>query len=227
FDEDKELNAKVLREGNATKELNRMLEEKNVKALDWILEDFSCWTSNKPIRTLEDFQGLKIRVMESPMDIEGVRVLGANPTPISFAEVYSALQLNMVDGQQNPIVIINSNKFYEVQKYLTLSNHTVVVDIVASNPDFWDSLSHEDQEKLNKVFLKVNALIIEQQGVQTAEALEEIKAAGTTEIIELSAEEKEKFIEASAKAEDKFIELAGENGKKILDLFIQDMENFR
>ncbi|SHJ25927.1 extracellular solute-binding protein, family 7 [Dethiosulfatibacter aminovorans DSM 17477] len=226
FSEDTSVNAKVLREGKAAEKLETIMLDKNVKIVDWITEDFSCWTSNKPIRNLADIKDQKIRVMESPMDIEGLKVLGANPTPISFTEVYSALQLNMVDGQQNPIVIINSNKFNEVQKYLMLSNHTVVVDILASNPNFYNGLSEADRKLVDEAVAEVNGYITNMQSEMTGEALQAIEDAGTTEIIEFSGEIRNEFKEASKVAMDKYFELAGESGKEIYNLLIEDVKNF-
>lgn len=101
--------------------------------------------SVKEIRSPEDFEGLKIRTMEVPAHMEIFKALGANPTPIAWAEVYTALQTGVVDGQENPLFNIEYAKFYEVQDYLTLDGHITLLNCWFINQDFYDSLGTELQ----------------------------------------------------------------------------------
>ncbi|WP_432666342.1 DctP family TRAP transporter solute-binding subunit [Wukongibacter baidiensis] len=226
FSGDREVNQRVLHEGEAVKELNKSFEQQKLKPLDWLNEDFNCWTSNKPLRTLEDFEGFKMRVYSSPLTIANYEALGANPTPIPFAEVYSSLQLNMVEGQENPIVLIEKNKFNEVQDYLTISNHGVVTETLTANLKFFNSLAPEDQERIMSVIPEVSEYLFNMQDGITKESLQKIKEEGSTEIIELTSEQRAAFIEASTSVKDTLNKLAGERGKKIYDLLIEDVKRF-
>src|SRR5258706_6915574 len=108
-------------------------------------------TSNKPINKPEDMKGLKIRVPDAPLYTMFPRAVGANPTPIAFAEVYLALQNGTVDAQENPLPTIDAKKFYEVQKYIILTGHITdsLVTIVAG--DTWKKLSEADRKIFSDV----------------------------------------------------------------------------
>ncbi len=216
--------ATVFREGEAVKYVNDKVEEKGMKILDWYAEDFSCYTSNKDISSLDKFKGQNIRCMDNIVDIANVEATGANANTLDYSEVYSGLQLGTVDGQQNPIAIIESNKFYEVQKYLVLSNHECVQDVVITNTDFYNSLSAEDQEKLARVFEKVSGDAAAVKAETTANALQKIKDSSDIAIIELTDEERaawaDKISEGPRKA---FIKQVGESAKKVLELLDKDI----
>ncbi len=100
----------------------------------------------RPIRSVEDLKGLKIRTMENPVHLDAFRTLGALPTPMSWTEVVTALQQGTVDGQENPMSILISTKLWETQRYATLSSHAFTPVAFIMSPTFFDSLSPEDQE---------------------------------------------------------------------------------
>src|SRR6185436_15355493 len=104
-------------------------------------------TSTKPIETVEDLAGLKIRVPPAPLWVSMFKALGASPTSISLAELYSALQTKIVDGQENPLVQIETVKIYEVQKYCSMTGHVWDGNWVAANGKRWTALP-EDARKL-------------------------------------------------------------------------------
>ncbi|OCW58607.1 sialic acid TRAP transporter substrate-binding protein SiaP [Hoeflea olei] len=108
-------------------------------------------TSNVEIKTPEDMKGLKIRVPNAPLYMMFPRAVGANPTPIAFAEVYLALQQGTVDAQENPLPTIQAKKFYEVQKYITLTGHISDALMTIVGGPTWGSLSAEDQTALEGV----------------------------------------------------------------------------
>ncbi len=103
-------------------------------------------TKSKPITTVADLQGMKLRLPVSPTAISLFQHLGASPTPINFGEVYSALQTGVVDGQENPLILIDVAKFYEVQKYVSLTNHNWAGYHVAFNMAAWKKLPPKVQE---------------------------------------------------------------------------------
>ena len=106
--------------------------------------------SKKPVRTPADMAGLKIRVMENPAHMEMIRKLGGIPTAMAFAELYTALAQGVVDGQENPVSLIESMRFYEVQKYMTLDGHLYAPYLFVFNNDFYEGLSDEHKKILQE-----------------------------------------------------------------------------
>jgi tripartite ATP-independent transporter DctP family solute receptor len=103
-------------------------------------------SANKLIRTPADLSGIKIRVMTNPIHIAIWEQLGAQPTAISFAELYTALQQGTVDAQENPLELFISQRFYEVQKFVTLTHHIFTTGMLAANPAWFNGLSPELQK---------------------------------------------------------------------------------
>jgi TRAP-type transport system periplasmic protein len=106
----------------------------------------------KPINAPEDLKGVKIRLPVAPLFIKLFQALGASPTPINLGEVYSALQTGLADGEENPLILIDTNKFYEVQKYCSMTNHIWVGLHVSFNNDAWKRLPPDMQELAHKHF---------------------------------------------------------------------------
>lgn len=102
--------------------------------------------NSKEIKTIEDFKGLKIRTMQNPLHLKVFRALGANPTPMPFSELFSALQQGVVDGQENPLMNIYSQKISEVQKYGTMTGHVYSWVVLVVGKNFYESLSKEEQK---------------------------------------------------------------------------------
>lgn len=150
-------------------------------------------TNNKrPITKLEDFKDLKLRVMQNPSHIATFRKLGANPTAMAFSEVFSALQQGVIDGQENPLKNISSNKLHEVQKYLTLTDHAYEWVVFVVGKKWYDKLTPKQQQVLQEasdIAIKYMCEAVEQDD---AEALEEIKSAGV-QITVLDPAEKERI----------------------------------
>ena len=122
------------------------LKRSGLKVLGWGENGYRHFTNNsRVIKSPADMKGMKIRVMESPSYIAMVKGLGANPTPIAWTELYSALQQKVVDGQENPITNIISGKLYEVQKFLTLDGHTYSIHAWVINNDVWKGLSEKNR----------------------------------------------------------------------------------
>ncbi len=124
-----------------------MRKKTGVRALGIGENGFRNFTNRvRPIRTPDDLKGLKIRTMENPAHMAMVRALGASPTPIAWGEVYMALQQGVVDGQENPVSVIEVAKFYEVQKYLTLDGHVYSILPILVNDKFYTSLPADIQK---------------------------------------------------------------------------------
>jgi len=142
-------------DGELGKMLLAALEKKGVVGLSWWENGFRNITNNKrPIVKPADLKGIKIRVTPDKMRLDTFNTLGATPMPISFGELYSALQQGVVDGQENPYAIIYSNAFYEVQKYLSISNHIWGSALLCVNKSVWSKLSAADQKTVLKLAAK-------------------------------------------------------------------------
>jgi TRAP-type transport system periplasmic protein len=141
--------ADALVDGPVGKALLAKLPEKGLVGLAfWDLGFRNVTNSRRPITKAEDLSGVKLRVMPNPVYIDTFKTFGANPLPMSFSELYTALETKTVDGQENPFSVILSNKFYEVQKYLSKTNHTYSTNIILVSKKFWDTLSPADQKIL-------------------------------------------------------------------------------
>ena len=182
------------------------------------------WTSSKPVNTPDKWKGFKMRTMPSPMIVAAYEAYGANPTPVPYMEVYSGLQLNMIEGQENPLFAIEEMKFCEVQKYLTLASSNLYVTTTACNPDFFDSLPKDMQQIVLETIDEIRDYSFEVQAELNGAALEKIKAAVNIPIVELTAEERAAFREESKKAYARYGEMVGADGKKILDTLIEEVK---
>lgn len=114
-------------------------------------------TSNKPIAKPEDMKGLKLRVPDAPLFTMFPKAVGANPTPIAFAEVYLALQNGTVDAQENPLPTIDAKKFYEVQKYITLTGHITESLVTVISSSTWKGLPEADKQLMNEVLWEASS----------------------------------------------------------------------
>jgi len=128
----------------------RMQENINMRYLDIVMRTSRQLTTNKPVNSVEDLQGLKIRVPEMKAHLETWSAMGASPTPMAFPEVYTALQVGTVDGQENPVPVIYANKFYEVCDYLAYTNHLPGFMMIVINDDTYRSMSYEHRIALQQ-----------------------------------------------------------------------------
>lgn len=102
--------------------------------------------SKKEIHSLADAKGMKIRLQENPVHLAAFKAMGMSPTPAPFSEVFTGLQQGAIDGQENPLTVINDEKYYDVQKYLTLSNHVYSVSVLLFSKKVFDKFSPEEQK---------------------------------------------------------------------------------
>jgi TRAP-type transport system periplasmic protein len=147
FGNPKEADAVV--DGPFGQNLHKKLQDKGLVGLAYYELGFRELTNSKrPIHKVEDIAGLKLRVIPNPINIDWVKALDANPTPLPFPELYSALEQGAVDGQENPVATIKGAKLYEVQKYMTMTNHQYNPQSVVVSKKFWDTLSPADRKIL-------------------------------------------------------------------------------
>jgi TRAP-type C4-dicarboxylate transport system substrate-binding protein len=134
--------------------------------------------------------------MKVPAHVDTFTTLGANPTPMNFGEVYSALQQGVIDGQENPIALIDSQRFYEVQKHVSLTGHVFTVYIPVISQDFFYSLSEEHQALVKDSMAGAAAYQQELVNGEEAGQLQKIRDAGVS-VVELSPEQRSVFAEAT------------------------------
>ena len=144
----------------------------------------------------EDIKGLKIRTMENPVHLETWRLLGANPTPMPVSEVFTALQQHAIDGQENPVVAIYGWKFYEVNKFISLTGHVYSPLTFLYSKKIFDSYSVEDQNLIREVALKTGVRGREIARSDEQRYLKEISSNGGT-VIELTSAQKQSFQSAT------------------------------
>ena len=131
-----------------------------------------------PINTPEDFKGLKIRTMENPMHMAAFSVMGADPTPMAFGELFTALQQGTIDAQENPLTVIYSSKFYEVQKYLTITHHLYSPTALLMSLDFYETLPEDLQQVVMEAAAEAAAYERQMCDEQEAYLLEELEKEG-------------------------------------------------
>lgn len=169
--------------GEFGKQLNAEFEKANVHILGMFYYGTrQLTTSNKAIYSVADMQGMKIRVPEVDTYVTMIESWGARPTPMTLNELYLALQQNVADGQENPLTTFDGQKFYEVQKYVILTDHIICPNEILINKQVWDKISAKDQQIFNEVVAEAiawnNAEVVKQEEA----LLDEFRAKGVTVI---------------------------------------------
>jgi tripartite ATP-independent transporter DctP family solute receptor len=205
-------------DGILGEKLNSYMAAKGILILGYQENGFRHVTNNRnPIKTPEDLKGMKIRTMENPMHIAFFKELGANPTPMSWGELYTALQQGTVDAQENPYAMIYDGKFYEVQKYVSETGHVFSYEVLIANKKFIDKLP----EDLRSLVIKAakDATIKQRQFMEEEENFFKNKVieAGM-QVNVLTPEDKKPFIAAATKVYKQFEK---ELGKDLMDIVRQ------
>jgi len=165
--------------------------------------------SKRAIQKVDDIEGLKLRVIPNPINIDWVKALGGNPTPLPFPEVYAALEQKAIDGQENPVSVIAANKFWEVQKFLVLSNHQYNPQSVLMSKKVWDSLSAADRKIIDDAADEATQTQRTEARAAVAANLELLKKNGMT-VTQLSPAEMNKLREKMKPVIEKYTASVGE-----------------
>lgn len=198
-------------DGELGQELLTELEENNIKGLVFGANGFRHMTNNEgPINSPDDLKGLKIRTMESPVQTDSFKAWGANASPFAFGELYTAIQQGTYDGMENPISLIYTHKFYEVQDYLTLSGHFYAPTALLINNDFYNSLPEDLQELVMEAALEYRTEQRKLAEQQDKEWIEELKEFGM-QVNELTDEQKEEFRTAAESVYEQYESEIGED----------------
>jgi C4-dicarboxylate-binding protein DctP len=203
-------------DGELGHRLLKLLEPKGMVGLAYWDNGFKEMTANKPLRTPDDFKGLKFRIQSSKVLEAQFRALGATPQVMGFDAVYQALQTGVVDGQENTTSNIYTQKMHEVQKYMTMTNNGYIGYVVVVNKKFWDGLPADIRGQLEKAMHDATVYGNETSKSENEEALEAIKKAGTTQIVIPTAAENEAMRKAMLPV---YSDMASRLGKGIIEEF--------
>lgn len=193
--------------GDPGKELLGALDKLEIKGLGLWTRSFRQMTnSKKAITQPDDLKGLKFRVPNNPLWVEFFKAAGAAPTPMAFGEVYNALQLKTIDGQENPIDVPMSAKFYEVQKYVSMTNHMADGWVVGINAKKFAGLSKEAQAVLTASAKEIQDWKVKYDATEDGKALDTLKSKGM-EVNTLTADQQKAFVTLAKTLYPKFGEL--------------------
>ena len=190
-----EKEADAVLDGPVGQFMNKKLEEVGLVNLAYWENGFRNLTNSKhPVAKVEDFSGIKVRVMQNNIFLDTFKTLGSNAVPMAFGEVFTALETKTIDGQENPFVTINTSKYYEVQKYLSITRHAYTPFLVLYSKKMFDALSKDEQAALREA-------AVEGQKVQRAtirasdsKALAELKTRGM-QVNEITPAEQKRMLE--------------------------------
>ncbi|MFZ6758107.1 TRAP transporter substrate-binding protein [Undibacterium sp. Ji50W] len=200
-------------EGQIGKDLMKKLESKGITGLGFWDNGFKVMSSNKLMHLPADMKGQKLRIQSSKVLDAQMRALGASPQVLAFSEVYQALQMGVVDGTENPPSNLYTQKMYEVQKHVTLTNHGYLGYAVIVNKKFWDGLPADIRDQLDEAMKSATkyANAIAQQENDTA--LEAVKKSGKTTVYVLTDKEKAEWRKALLPVQK---EMEGRIGKDLI-----------
>ncbi len=181
--------ADAILDGPIGQKIADKLQEKGLVGLVYWENGFRNLTNSKrPVSKLEDLEGIKLRVMQNEVYLESFKLMGANAIPLPFSELFSALETKTVDGQENPYNTILSSKFYEVQKFLSVTNHVYSPWIMLVSKKWWDQLSKDEQKVLQDAAKASRDFERKDTRAEAAKALADLKGKGMA-INELSPQE--------------------------------------
>ena len=194
--------ARAVMDSEVGMEILHSVDEQGLKGLAWFENGFRNVTNNvRPITVPDDLKGIKIRTMENQMHMAAFQIMGADPTPMAMGDVFTALQQGTIDAEENPVPIIATNKFQEVQKYLSMTGHLFSPTPVFIAKDYFEALPAEYQTAVQEAATEAAPYQREQIDEQNVSGLEEL----TNDGMEANEPEKAPFQEATAPLYDEYI----------------------
>jgi tripartite ATP-independent transporter DctP family solute receptor len=219
-----EAEADAILDGDFGARISADLEQFGVVNLAYWENGFRNLTNSvRAVERWEDLEGMRVRVMQNNIFIDTFANMGANATPMSFGEVFSALETRAIDAQENPFVTIDTSKFFEVQDYLSVTRHAYTPFLVLYSKPLWDRLSEAEQAALRECAELGRDVQREVSRAQSGEALDRIKAAGMS-VNELSAEE---FARMSEKAQIVYDRHAATIGEDVVEAIRAELAALR
>jgi C4-dicarboxylate-binding protein DctP len=212
-------------DGDIGKNLFAKLEPKGLKGLAYWDNGFKQFSANRPLRKPEDFRGLKMRIQSSKVLEAMMRELGSLPQVMAFSEVYSALQQKVVDGTENPLSNLYTQKMHEVQSNLTISDHGCLVYAVITNRKFWEGLPADIRTQLEKAMAETTRYERDIAKKENDDALKAVKAYGKTEVYVLSDAERKLWKEALLPVQAKFEGVVGKDNLEAIHRIAAEVES--
>lgn len=216
----------MARKGEFLPLLEDAFRKNDLVPLSIMFEGWQWVTSSKEITSLADMKGLKLRLMSSKLLVEGYKAYGASPTPMSYGEVYSGLQMGLIDAQVNPLFAIYSMKFYEVQDYVTQLKSEPFIGIPSANQEFFNGLPKEVQQEMRRFW--IDAIVpagnwITERNASDMEKMKEAKPSLKFHVLD-----DEAIAEFEAQAETvypKYPKVGGEGAAEVLEALLSDISN--
>ena len=205
--------------GPVGKMLLSKLEPKGIRGLAYWDNGFKSFSANTPIKTPADLKGKKMRIQSSKVLEEQMRSVGSLPQVMAFSEVYQALQTGVVDGTENPISNLYTQKMHEVQKHLTLTEHGYLGYAVIVNKKFWDGLPADVRGQLEEAMVQSTRYANQIAKVENEAALDAVKKSGKTAVAVPTKEERLAFKKAMLPAHQK---MEGRVGKDVIQAVYKD-----
>jgi tripartite ATP-independent transporter DctP family solute receptor len=181
------------------------------------------FTSNKPLSELTDFSGQRFRVMDSKILIEQFAGLKASAIVLQFAELYTSLQNGVIDGQENPLDIIQAMKFFEVQKNLLVTDHGAITEVVLMNPGWFNKLPDNYKSIVKAAFAEVSAQVEREKAADADKSLEFFKQRGLNVRVADETERSKLRAMVYPKARDAYVGMAGPGGKEMIELYEKEL----
>jgi C4-dicarboxylate-binding protein DctP len=206
-------------QGPVGKQLLGKLEAKGIKGLAFWDNGFKSFSANKPLRTPDDFKGLKMRIQSSKVLEAQMRAVGALPQVMAFSEVYQGLQTGVVDGTENPHSNLYTQKMYEVQKFVTISDHGYLGYAVITNKKFWDGLPAEVRGQLEQAMKEATDYANKIAQEENDHAIEQVRKSGKTTVIVLTPAERLGLKKAMVKVHK---EMESRIGKEMIDVVYRE-----
>ena len=219
-----EREADAILDGPFGQSMAAKLEEKGLVGLVYWENGFRNLTNAKrPVTKMEDMQGIKLRVMQNPVYIDMFKGFGANAVPLPFSELFTALETGTVDGQENPVNTIQSSKFYEVQKFLSLTKHVYSPWIVLASKKWWDGLSADEKKVLHESAAASRDFERKDSREAAAKAIDFLKQKGM-QVTVVSDKEIDRMREMTRPATQKF---ANDGNVKLIKDLQSELEKLR
>mgnify|MGYP002363608808 FL=1 len=206
--------------GAVGKQLMAKLEPKGIRGLGYWDNGFKSFSLNSPIKSPADLKGKKLRIQSSKVLEEEIRALGGLPQVMAFSEVYQALQTGVVDGTENPISNLYTQKMHEVQKHLTITDHGYLGYAVIVNKKFWDGLPADVRAQLEDAMEQATRYANQIAKVENDNALEAVKKSGKTTVYVPTKEERLAFKKALVPVHQK---MEGRVGKEVIQAVYKDI----
>lgn len=216
----------MARHGKFLPLLEKAFREKGLVPLALMYEGWQWVSSRRDIRTPEDMRGLKLRLMSSKMLVENYKAFGASPTPMTYGEVYSGLQMGLIDAQVNPLFAAYSMKFYEVQDYFVLLKGEPFIGIPTVNQRFFDRLPKKAQQEMRNFWIEAILPAGQWINERNRQDMEKMKAAKPSlTFSEIDDKTAAQFAQMAKTVYPLYCEIGGRGAEEILDALITDMEN--